>query len=63
CAQDVDEEAIDNCEMILMPITNSPRSGECAYDGELDMWKFDPDKPFPQPQQKKVRRYKRVQEG
>lgn len=27
-----------------MPITNSPRSGECAYTGELDVWQFDPAK-------------------
>jgi len=25
-----------------MPITNSPRSGVCGYDGGLDVWEFDP---------------------
>lgn len=28
-------------EMVL-PITNSPRMGECGYDGELDTYAFDP---------------------
>ena len=42
CAEDgEDEEA-------LMPIVNSPRSGECGYDGELDRWTFDAKKKFPQ---------------
>jgi hypothetical protein len=27
-----------------VPITNSPRMGQCAYDGELDKWTFDPAK-------------------
>jgi len=44
---DCSENRDDN-EM-LMSITNSPRSGECGYSGELDVWTFDPDKPFPQP--------------
>jgi len=25
-----------------MPLTNSPRSGVCGYDGGLDIWEFDP---------------------
>jgi hypothetical protein len=25
-----------------LPITNSPRNCVCGYDGELDVWKFDP---------------------
>ncbi|GHV93097.1 hypothetical protein AGMMS50268_36000 [Spirochaetia bacterium] len=25
-----------------LPITNSPRTCVCGYDGELDVWKFDP---------------------
>jgi len=25
-----------------MPITNSPRSGVCGYDGEFDIWEFAP---------------------
>jgi Zn finger protein HypA/HybF involved in hydrogenase expression len=33
----------------LLPITNSPRSGVCGYDGESDKWTFDPSMPFPQP--------------
>ena len=28
----------------LLPITNSPRNGECGYDGERDIFAFDPDK-------------------
>ncbi|GHV30365.1 hypothetical protein AGMMS4952_17280 [Spirochaetia bacterium] len=27
-----------------LPITNSPRTCVCAYDGDLDVWKFDPAK-------------------
>lgn len=49
CAENVEDEAA------IMPIVNSPRSGECGYDGELDIWIFDPDKPFPQPQKPKAR--------
>jgi hypothetical protein len=48
------EESAD--EGVQLPITNSPRSGECGYDGELDIWTFDPSKPFPQPQKAKARR-------
>jgi hypothetical protein len=29
-------------EGMLLPVTNSPRMGECAYDGELDTWTFEP---------------------
>lgn len=29
---------------MLLPVTNSPRMGECGYDGELDVFSFDPDK-------------------
>lgn len=25
----------------LLPVVNSPRSGECGYDGERDKWTFD----------------------
>lgn len=45
----------DGCSMeaeddeALLSVVNSPRIGECAYDGELDKWTFDPEKPFPQP--------------
>ncbi|MDR1532662.1 MAG: hypothetical protein LBS62_10880 [Clostridiales bacterium] len=28
----------------LLPVTNSPRMGECGYGGELDIWKFDAEK-------------------
>jgi len=38
CAENADDEGM------LMPITNSPRSGECGYDGELDIWEFNPNK-------------------
>ena len=27
---------------MLLAITNSPRMGECGYDGELDVYEFDP---------------------
>jgi len=50
CSANADDEGM------LLLITNSPRSGECGYDGELDIWRFDPDKPFPQPQKTRVRR-------
>lgn len=33
----------DGAEMLL-PITNSPRMGVCAYTGELDDYEFDPEK-------------------
>jgi hypothetical protein len=42
CAEDTGDDT-------LMPIVNSPRSGVCGYDGGLDIWVFDPAKPFPQP--------------
>lgn len=29
-------------EEILLPVTNSPRSGECGYMGEFDVFDFDP---------------------
>ena len=32
----------------LLPIVNSPRTGECGYSGEGDRLIFDPSKPFPQ---------------
>jgi len=41
----------ENCaedKEALMPITNSPRMGECGYTGEEDRWVFDKSKPFPQ---------------
>ncbi len=49
CAKEVEDEDA------IMPIVNSPRIGECAYDGELDIWTFDPNGPFPQPQISKSR--------
>ncbi|MCL1913732.1 MAG: hypothetical protein FWG10_07640 [Eubacteriaceae bacterium] len=42
CAEDLDDEEM------FVPITNSPRSGECGYDGELDIWSIDLGKAFPQ---------------
>ena len=50
CAENEEDDEM------LMPITNSPRSGECGYDGGLDIWKFDPDKPFPQPLKPKAKK-------
>jgi hypothetical protein len=29
---------------MLLPVTNSPRMGQCGYDGELDVFTFDPAK-------------------
>jgi hypothetical protein len=29
-------------EEMLLPVTNSPRMGSCAYDGELDVYAFNP---------------------
>jgi hypothetical protein len=26
----------------MLPVVNSPRMGECGYEGELDIWTFDP---------------------
>lgn len=50
CSESVEDEAA------LLPVTNSPRSGECGYDGESDIWLFDASKPFPQPEKPKPRR-------
>jgi len=41
CAEEEDEDA-------LMPIVNSPRMGECGYDGEQDLWTFNPEGKFAQ---------------
>lgn len=38
CSKEVEDEAA------LLPIVNSPRCGECGYDGELDKFTFDPKK-------------------
>ena len=54
CAKDAEYEAA------LMPIVNSPRFGECAYDGEHDIWTFEPGKPFPQPQNLKPQHGARI---
>jgi hypothetical protein len=45
CAKKLEEDEREG----LLPITNSPRSGECGYTGDSDRWTFDPSKPFPQP--------------
>lgn len=50
CAESLDEETPS------LPITNSPRCGQCGYDGELDRWTFDPAGPFPQPAPMPVKR-------
>jgi hypothetical protein len=31
-------------EEMLLPVTNSPRMGSCAYDGDLDVYTFNPAK-------------------
>ena len=38
------EECVKSGEYdgMLLPITNSPRMGECGYGGELDIYTFDP---------------------
>jgi hypothetical protein len=36
CAEDHEHEEF------LLPVTNSPRMGSCAYDGELDIYAFNP---------------------
>ena len=36
-----DRTAKGGAEMLL-PVTNSPRMGVCAYTGELDDYAFDP---------------------
>lgn len=38
CAAGAEDEAA------LLPIVNSPRCGECGYDGAQDKWTFDPDR-------------------
>ncbi|MDR0764897.1 MAG: plasmid pRiA4b ORF-3 family protein [Synergistaceae bacterium] len=50
CAESVEDDAA------LLPVVNSPRYGECAYDGELDKWTFDPSGPFPQPSEAPAKR-------
>ena len=35
-------EKIEDDEHIMLPVTNSPRMGQCGYDGELDIYEFDP---------------------
>ncbi len=47
CAKHAEDEAA------LLQIVNSPRCGECSYDGELDIWTFDSGKLFSQPQKPK----------
>ena len=42
-------EKEESDETYYLPITNSPRSGECAYEGFTDIWTFDPEGDFPQP--------------
>lgn len=36
CSKDAEDECA------LLPIVNSPRCGECGYDGDQDKWTFDP---------------------
>jgi hypothetical protein len=35
-------EKYEDDEHYMLPVTNSPRMGECGYDGELDTFTFDP---------------------
>jgi hypothetical protein len=51
CMYDADNPFLcDGCaethehEEMMLPVTNSPRMGECAYDGYLDKWTFEPGK-------------------
>jgi hypothetical protein len=39
CAACADEHENEN---MMLPVTNSPRMGECGYEGELDTFEFDP---------------------
>jgi hypothetical protein len=48
CGYEADNRFLcDDCakthehEDALLPVVNSPRMGECAYEGELDKWGFD----------------------
>jgi len=50
CVYDTDNPFLcDACagehehEEMLLPVVNSPRMGECGYDGELDTFAFNPD--------------------
>ncbi|MCL1808979.1 MAG: hypothetical protein FWG42_04315 [Clostridiales bacterium] len=36
CAEEHEKE-----HDFMLPVTNSPRMGECGYDGELDVYEFD----------------------
>jgi hypothetical protein len=38
CCEKYDEDE----EIALLPVTNSPRMGQCGYDGEYDSFEFDP---------------------
>ena len=55
-------ESLEDGDM-LMRITNSPRCGVCGYGGELDIWTFDPEKPFPQPQKDGINQKRKLCEG
>lgn len=50
CADDMGDEGM------ILPIVNSPRCGVCGYEGELDIWRFNPKGPFPQPDKSKQKR-------
>lgn len=43
CDECAEGHELDQGHMML-PVTNSPRSGECGYAGELDIFDFDPDR-------------------
>ncbi len=45
CSENVEDEAA------LLSIVNSPRCGECGYEGADDRWTFDPQQPCPQSMQ------------
>ena len=40
CAECSDK--IEDDEHVMLPVTNSPRMGQCAYDGELDRYELEP---------------------
>lgn len=50
CEEDADARFCSSCaethehDYAILPITNSPRCGYCAYDGALDKFTFDPKK-------------------
>jgi hypothetical protein len=42
CKDCVEDHLDADLDFHLLPITNSPRMGECGYEGEYDVFTFDP---------------------